>query len=640
MAPRLVAQATETGTSPKTTSTPAPPQSTHWLSPLHFTSLHVDTVKLLSECCVGAGEQVLRGQEFGYFGFWRVDERSPFRKGQGGLGRGPAPETNARYAVGASRRHAEGALFKALRRFSPEAALPNTLYPPVPSKNKITKKHHLHLCFDLGAMRRILHRPRASTPAIDNSNPFRRRRPVSFAIPPPSSTTDDNLDIIVVDIGDLLALPPPSPRRPLVYAVHTTTPIPCAALIAPYKIVGPLNACTHLCVSKPFVHLFGHPSSPRGLLTPPALIQTTPLVMPSLSHPTPMHEIDADSTYHTDTTNFATSLHPEPKAPPSSSFTAITTTPNASTRLPSPPSSTLLDTSTSTCFDENSRISLALSHGEVSIGLSLLQDLADGGSVKRVGIKRRGSALGSLVVGLRRGDKEVERDTTRLGMWRKSIRESVISEGSKYSSSNEGDTDSGLEYEDTETRHGAGTCFGTLDAEDELEGDITQMQRAFNNFDSTPAPSSLFTNCNSSLRSPSLLHLLPACPTTVLPTYGPALPVQLSLHRAPPSPPTLIAADPNPRPSKMKTTKPSSRLRPHTPFQHSFTSSFPMSPPPAHEPMAPFDDPAPFPFTDDADTSNARAAPPWHPPPCPPYPPPTGRAPPRWIYEDYCYSRA
>ncbi|KAF5368691.1 hypothetical protein D9615_010325 [Tricholomella constricta] len=295
------------------------------------------------------------------------------------------------------------------------------------------------------------------------------------------------------------------------------------------------------------------------------------------------NEDDADSTYHAENTTSTASPRPEPTSPPSSPLTAITTTPNASTRLPSPPSSTPLDTSTSTRFDDNSRISLALSDGEVGIGLSLLQDLAEGGSydgwsdsdsdeqvmgrresVRRVGSKRRGSALGSRVAGLRAGD------TTRLGVWRKSIRESVISEGSKYSNSSEGDSDSGLGYEDTETGHGArtGTGTGTLDAEDELEADITQTQRAFLNLDATPAPSSSFTNRNSSPRSPP-------------PSSPPRLPNSSPSHPSPRSPPPAPASSPrtpfpsrsrshcsrpkSKAPPKAKTTNTSSRLPPHTP---------------------------------------------------------------------------
>lgn len=61
---------------------------------------------------------------------------------------------------------------------------------------------------------------------------------------------------------------PPTSILPPSYTLHTTHPVPAAALIAPYTstitpsatyLADPLNAYAHLSMPKPFVHLLGHP---------------------------------------------------------------------------------------------------------------------------------------------------------------------------------------------------------------------------------------------------------------------------------------------------------------------------------------------------------------------------------------------
>ncbi|KAG6914788.1 hypothetical protein DXG01_015319 [Tephrocybe rancida] len=189
--------------------------------------------------------------------------------------------------------------------------------------------------------------------------------------------------------------------------------------------------------------------------------------------------------------------------------TTTTTTTAAATALTTPSSSTPStsstftqtftsptnpDTSTSTYFD-TSRISLALSDGEVGIGLSLLQDLADdgwggsdsdsdlNGAVRRPSKKGKGSIR-------RKASKRIQEGKDKVGQWRDStgVRASVASEMSRYSS------EDGLGYEDTETGHSTLDYSHTSLAhshsmsssrrahsqeDEELEADITQTQAAF-----------------------------------------------------------------------------------------------------------------------------------------------------------------
>ncbi|GLB44029.1 hypothetical protein LshimejAT787_1502130 [Lyophyllum shimeji] len=187
---------------------------------------------------------------------------------------------------------------------------------------------------------------------------------------------------------------------------------------------------------------------------------------------------------------------PSPPPPPSHPTSPPVSTP-ASTTTASAPSTAVPDTSTSTYFD-TSRISLALSDGEVGIGLSLLQDLADGASNDEWsdsdsdgGVRRRPSRKGSKRETITQpagasslpgpaGGSSGEEGGGRVGAWRTSVRASVVSEESRYSHAS---SDEGLGYEDTETGHST--------IHDELEADISQTQEAFRNLDPVSTSSSL-----------------------------------------------------------------------------------------------------------------------------------------------------
>ncbi|KAF8057081.1 hypothetical protein FPV67DRAFT_638697 [Lyophyllum atratum] len=203
---------------------------------------------------------------------------------------------------------------------------------------------------------------------------------------------------------------------------------------------------------------------------------------------------DSPLVHLTPTRNPALSSSPIPISPTTSATPATTTT-------SSPPTAGFPDTSTSTYFD-TSRISLALSDGEVGIGLSLLQDLADGGSYDSWSdsdsdsgsgqVRRRPSRKGSKRSNARvsaAGDPgAVMGGGKRLGAWR----ESVLSQGSAYSRT----SDEGLGYEDTETGHS--TQAGVLS---ELDADITQTQNAFFHLDSSVTTTTTTTTSSSALVS-------------------------------------------------------------------------------------------------------------------------------------------
>ncbi|GLB36933.1 putative protein with domain in Tre-2, BUB2p, and Cdc16p [Lyophyllum shimeji] len=187
---------------------------------------------------------------------------------------------------------------------------------------------------------------------------------------------------------------------------------------------------------------------------------------------------------------------PSPPPPPSHPTSPPVSAP-ASTTTPSAPSTAVPDTSTSTYFD-TSRISLALSDGEVGIGLSLLQDLAEGASNDEWSdsdsdgdVRRRPSRKGSKRETITQpggasslpgpaGGSSGEEGGGRVGAWRTSVRASVVSEESRYSHAS---SDEGLGYEDTET--------GNSTIHDELEADISQTQEAFRNLDPASTSSSL-----------------------------------------------------------------------------------------------------------------------------------------------------
>ncbi|KAG6841034.1 hypothetical protein C0991_002496 [Blastosporella zonata] len=190
---------------------------------------------------------------------------------------------------------------------------------------------------------------------------------------------------------------------------------------------------------------------------------TTSMLPPSFS------ELSNSSLYAS--TSTSSTLFPKPISPP-----APPPAPTPPPASPSPPPTALHsgltnpDTSTSTYFD-TSRISLALSDGEVGIGLSLLQDLADGegwsgsdsdsASSVQVAQRRKGSVKGRGSL-RRRGSGAPGSTSAGSG---KNVRASTISEASRYSS------EDGLGYEDTETGHSTHLL--------ELEADITQTQAAF-----------------------------------------------------------------------------------------------------------------------------------------------------------------
>ncbi|KAF8064469.1 hypothetical protein FPV67DRAFT_224442 [Lyophyllum atratum] len=156
---------------------------------------------------------------------------------------------------------------------------------------------------------------RTSAPAIDGSNTSKRKRRASFVVPPPPPPAAEEDADVVVDIDepwshsyvhiqdDILParetrekllrhaqswrgitavapfpppsppvavhpLPDPDPVRPPAYVVHTTAPVQCEGLIAPFTstitpsatyLSDPLNAYAHLGLPKPFVHLIGPP---------------------------------------------------------------------------------------------------------------------------------------------------------------------------------------------------------------------------------------------------------------------------------------------------------------------------------------------------------------------------------------------
>ncbi|KAG5641671.1 hypothetical protein DXG03_004452, partial [Asterophora parasitica] len=187
------------------------------------------------------------------------------------------------------------------------------------------------------------------------------------------------------------------------------------------------------------------------------------------------NENDFDPTIHATTRPVTPPVSTSLPSPPISPPTAPTTSP------PSPPA----PNTSSELDQDDSRISLALSDGEANIGLSFLQDAINGGAYdewfdsdsdeqvvgRKASTRRRGSGRVKRVGS--RSSRGQQEDSTRLGAWRRSVRDSVISEGSKYSS--EGETsDGGLGYEDTETGHGSNA--GT---EEQLEADLTQTQQAF-----------------------------------------------------------------------------------------------------------------------------------------------------------------
>ncbi|KAF8054640.1 hypothetical protein FPV67DRAFT_1568900 [Lyophyllum atratum] len=157
---------------------------------------------------------------------------------------------------------------------------------------------------------------RTSAPAIDGSNTSKRKRRASFVVPPPPPPAAEEDADVVVDIDEpwshsyvhiqndivparetrekllrhaqswrgitavapfpppssppvaVHPLPDPDPVRPPAYVVHTTAPVQCEGLIAPFTstitpsstyLSDPLNAYAHLGLPKPFVHLIGPP---------------------------------------------------------------------------------------------------------------------------------------------------------------------------------------------------------------------------------------------------------------------------------------------------------------------------------------------------------------------------------------------
>ncbi|KAG6856602.1 hypothetical protein H0H87_002694 [Tephrocybe sp. NHM501043] len=211
--------------------------------------------------------------------------------------------------------------------------------------------------------------------------------------------------------------------------------------------------------------------------SPPKVIKTTvvpPLPPPSMTTnsalPISISHLSSSSLYAS--TSASSTVLPRPlRTSPSPPITSI------------PSALTNPDTSTSTYFD-TSRISLALSDGEVGIGLSLLQDLADGdgwsesdsdSSIGPSGVKAKKGSIRSRGSLRRRGTKG--KSSSSAGIV---ARTSTISEFSRYSNNSSED---GLGYEDTETGHS--TLRHTQEAL-ELEANITQTQAVFSSLQQQP----------------------------------------------------------------------------------------------------------------------------------------------------------
>ncbi|RDB27248.1 hypothetical protein Hypma_004535 [Hypsizygus marmoreus] len=266
----------------------------------------------------------------------------------------------------------------------------------------------------------------------------------------------------------------------------------------------------------------------------------------SNADPQPLHE-----------SNPIPELEPIEDHPPLS----ITSSPGPPTASTLPTSA--LDTTISTDFD-NSRISLALSDGEVGIGLSLLQNLADGeyddwsdsGSDSPV-VGRKNSTRSGRGSIRRRGSRR------RRGVQvpaRSSFRMSINSDQRRYDEDDGSGSDERLGYEDTETGHGSLEHGGE---DDTLEAHITQTQAEF----STILSSSPLPQVQQQLTFPPIAPLSPSRSR-----FRPTMPAPASGFEFPTPPTHTYRASVPPQPQRLPHPSPKLPLSDLHPDAHEDSS--------------------------------------------------------------------
>ncbi|KAG5650627.1 hypothetical protein H0H81_011552 [Sphagnurus paluster] len=308
---------------------------------------------------------------------------------------------------------------------------------------------------------------------------------------------------------------PPAPPEQM-SPPESVTPLP-----SPHNTWNPISRKTSLVVQNarppeqtPKPSSPSHHSTPSQSTTATLVNDTPPPTLPAplpdpraslaSSRRTSVLSSYSQSTFHEDD-DYGPPTPTSPEIPlPTASSTA--TAPDVTPApVPAP------DASTS--YADSSRISLALSDGGVGIGLSLLQDLAGGGSQDGWSDSDSGSDADGQLMGHATYSTRRTAGGGGGGEWGESMRGSMMSEASKYSDDDSDDGD-GLGYEDTELGHGPGGG----DTQQALEADLTQTQEAYTNLDGPLASSA------ASSQRTSLAHASSSSPPMTFPPIAPLSP--------------------------------------------------------------------------------------------------------------------